>query len=204
MGMTGVELTARWPHCSCSIPPFLVRANWHCKTSGPHHPVTSTKNAGVKRLAGKHLPSFSYVNQRQVLWGWNFTHTHKYFSCSSWAACLGLAVPFGEGERVKRRGRWDRWKGEKVGETDGDEYFKSLWKRKEYVTDSCPKLRNEKLHKLLFTALSYTSSHCPNTLAFQQLCFLQVISNLITEEIPGCCGYNRSMLTRKHESQLIL
>lgn len=140
------------------IPPFLVRANWHCKTSGPHHPVTSTKNAGVKRWAGKHLPSFSYVNQRQILWGWNFTHTHKYFSCSSWAACLGLAIPFGEGERAKRRGGWDRWRGEKVGETDGNEYFKSPWKRKEYVTHSSPKLRNEKLHKLLFIASSYTLS----------------------------------------------
>lgn len=76
--------------------------------------------------------------------------------------------------------------------------------KEEYVTHSSPKLRNEKLHKLLFIASSYTSSHCPTTLAFQELCFLQVISNLIAEEITGCCGYNRSMLTRKQESQLIL
>jgi len=89
------------------------------------------------------------------------------------AARLSLAIPFGEGERRNGRGRWGRRIGEEAEREAGMNSLKVHGKKKKAYDTLIPKAKKaETLHKLLFTASSYTSSHCAKTLAFQGLCFL--------------------------------
>lgn len=60
-------------------------------------------------------------------------------------------------------------------------------KKREYDTLIPKAKKGETLHKLLFTASSYTFLYCPKTLAFQELCFLACVSSLTVEEMTGFC-----------------
>jgi len=108
------------------------------------------------------------------------------------SSMLWLNYPFRRGREGKEKDDGAGGKGDKCERETVMNALKINGKKKnKHVTHSFPRTKKGETLLKLFIASSYTTSHYPKTLAFQELCFLHAISSLMAQEMTGCCGYKK-------------